>query len=97
MVPLLALFVWRRQWLRGFIVGTVFAIVTVGFFASNVAITGEWNYQGGEERATFYSLDPDLAGPRLGGFPFQTDQHTFDATGTARETNRRARRGRGDE
>jgi hypothetical protein len=88
MGPLLALFVWRRQWLHGFIVGTVFAIVTAGFFASNVAISGEWNYQGGEERATFYSLDPDLAGPRLGGFPFQSDQHTFDATGTARETNR---------
>ncbi len=63
MGPLLALFVWRRQWLRGFIVGTVFAVVTAGFFAWNVAISGEWNYQGGEERATFYSLDPDRRGP----------------------------------
>jgi hypothetical protein len=87
MGPLLALFVLRRQWLRGLGVGTVFAAVTAGFFAWNIAITGEWNYQGGEERSTFYSLDPDGPGPRLGGFPFQTDQHTFDATGTPRETN----------
>jgi hypothetical protein len=88
MLPLLALFALRREWVRGLIVGSVFAAVTIGFFAWNVAISGEWNYQGGEERATFYSLDPDLDGPRIGGFPFQTERHTFDVTGTQRETNR---------
>jgi hypothetical protein len=87
MGPLLALFALRRQWLRGIVVGLVFAIVTTGFFAWNIAITGEWNYQGGEERSTFYAVDPDGPGPRLGGFPYQTDQHTFEATGTPRETN----------
>ena len=88
MFPLLALLALRRQWLRGLIVGSVFAAVTIGFFAWNVAISGEWNYQGGEERSTFYSLDPDGPGPRLGGFPFQSERQTFDLTGTPRETNR---------
>jgi hypothetical protein len=87
MGPPLALFLLRRQWLRGFGMGCLFAAVTAGFFAWNVAISGEWNYQGGEERSTFYSLDPDGPGPRLGGFPFQTDRHTFEATGEPRATN----------
>jgi hypothetical protein len=87
MGPLLAWFALRRQWRRGCVVGVLFAAVTAGFFAWNILITGEWNYQGGEERATYYSLDPDGPGPRLGGFPFQTDRHTFEATGTPRETN----------
>jgi hypothetical protein len=86
--PPLAILIWRRQWLRSAVVGAVFAAVFVGLFAWNVAITGEWNYQGGEDRGTFYSGDPDGAGPRIGGFPFQTAQHTFDTTGIIRETNR---------
>jgi hypothetical protein len=86
--PLLALLAWRRNWVRGVVVGTTFAAVFVGLFAWNVAITGEWNYQGGEDRGTFYSADPDAAGPRIGGFPFQTERHTFDTTGIIRETNR---------
>ena len=35
-------------------IGAVFGAVVVGLFALNVAITGDWNYQGGE-RKTFYS------------------------------------------
>ena len=86
--PLLVLAARRRQWRHAISVGLVFAAVTIGLFAWNVAITGEWNYQGGEDRGTFYSADPDLAGPRLGGFPFQTPERTFDTTGIVRETNR---------
>jgi hypothetical protein len=86
--PLLALFVARRQWLRGTIVGATFALVTGGLFVWNLAISGEWNYQGGEDRSTFYSFDPDGPGPRLGGFPFLTENSTFDSTGIPRETNR---------
>jgi hypothetical protein len=86
--PPLVLLAWRREWLRTGIVGAIFALVFVGLFAWNVAITGEWNYQGGEDRGTFYSSDPDGAGPRIGGFPFQTEQHAFDTTGHVRETNR---------
>jgi hypothetical protein len=86
--PLFALLLLRRQWLRLGVVGAAFAVVGVGLFVVNTAITGEWNYQGGEDRSTFYAFDPDAGGPRLGGFPFQTQEHTFDATGMARETNR---------
>jgi hypothetical protein len=86
--PLLALLAWRGQWLRAVTTGATFAAVVGGLFAWNVAISGEWNYQGGEDRGTFYSIDPDGAGPRIGGFPFQTAQHSFDTTGMIRETNR---------
>jgi hypothetical protein len=86
--PPLLLLAWRRRWTRGLLVAAIFAAVTTGLFAWNVAITGEWNYQGGEDRGTFYSMDPDGAGPRIGGFPFQTPTHSFDTTGIVRETNR---------
>ncbi len=88
MGPPLALFLFRRQFQRGVIVGTMCAGVAGGLFAWNAAISGEWNYQGGENRSTFYSGDPDGPGPRVGGFPFQSEQHTFDTTGIPRETNR---------
>jgi hypothetical protein len=45
-----------------------------------VAITGEWNYQGGD-RKTFYS------GGDSRGFPFQSDDRTFESTGIGRGTN----------
>ena len=45
----------------------------------NVAVTGEWNYQGGDRR-TFYS--------GMGGFPFQTERNQFDAVGDDRATDR---------
>jgi hypothetical protein len=86
--PIVALLAWRRQWRHAVITAATFAVVFVGLFAANVAITGEWNYQGGEDRGTFYSMDPDGAGPRVGGFPFQTADRTFDTTGIIRETNR---------
>jgi len=88
MAPMLTLFAARRQWVRGLGAGAVFALVTVGLFGWNLAISGEWNYQGGEERSTFYSADLDGPGPRLGGFPFLTPEATFDTTGLPRETNR---------
>ena len=53
MGPILALFAVRRQWLRAVVSGSVFALVTAALFAWNIAISGEWKYQGGEERATF--------------------------------------------
>jgi hypothetical protein len=72
--------VWRRQWRRGFVAGVVFSAVVLGFFGANIAVTGEWNYQGGD-RKTFYS------GAESRGFPFQTDDRTFDSTGIGRATN----------
>ena len=81
MLPVLALFALRRQWRRGFVAGLVFSTVVLGFFGANIAVTGEWNYQGGD-RKTFYS------GGDSKGFPFQTDDRTFDTTGIGRATNR---------
>ncbi|MGD9903711.1 MAG: hypothetical protein AB7U83_09580 [Vicinamibacterales bacterium] len=80
MLPVLTLFALRRQWRRGFVAGCLFSAVVVGFFGANIAVTGEWNYQGGD-RKTFYS------GGESRGFPFQTDDRTFDTTGIGRATN----------
>ncbi|MFN2446060.1 MAG: hypothetical protein ABR606_10850 [Vicinamibacterales bacterium] len=76
--PVLALPLIRRQWMRALLVAACFTLVVVGLFAWNVAITGEWNYQGGERR-TFYSS---------GGFPFQTERDLFAATTGEHATNR---------
>jgi hypothetical protein len=77
--PVLVLIALRRQWMRLLVAGAVFAAVVIGLFAWNVAITGDWNYQGGDRR-TFYGM--------MGGFPFQNEQATFDAVGEGRATNR---------
>ena len=51
----------------------------IALFALNIAVTGEWNYQGGD-RKTFYGAGGvDFRG----GFPFQTTQNTFDTVGLA--------------
>ena len=42
------------------------ALVTAGLFGANLAISGDWNYQGGE-RSTFYAA-----------FPFQTPNTGYD-------------------
>ena len=88
MLPILALLATRRQWTRGVIAGVVFSAVLLGLFGWNIAITGEWNYQGGEDRKTFYAGDPDGGGPNMGGFPFQTATHTWERTGIVRGTNK---------
>ena len=62
-VPLVLLFWWRRKWTAGFFVGVIFAAVVGLLFTANLAITGEFNYQGGD-RKTFY-----------GSFPFDTPGH----------------------
>ena len=79
--PLLVSAVLRRQWWRGLKIGGVFAAVAVGLFVVNTAVTGEWNYQGGD-RKTFYGA----GGVNFrGGFPLQTDQTTFETVGLGRE------------
>jgi hypothetical protein len=65
-VPIAAWLLWRRQLVRAAGAGTLFLATAVGLFGINLAITGEWNYQGGE-RATFYWE-----------FPFQTPGSGFD-------------------
>ena len=58
--PPLAWMAWRGQWRGVLTAGALFGLVVTAFFAVNIAITGEWNFQGGE-RVTCYT-----------GFPFQT-------------------------
>jgi hypothetical protein len=77
--PMLALLLIRRQWMRVIGVGACFALVVTALFGWNIAITGEWNYQGGDRR-TFYSGQ--------GGFPFQTDRDLFAARDDDHATNR---------
>lgn len=78
--PLLVSAALRRQWMRAIKIGVVFGVVVAALFALNVAVTGDWNYQGGE-RKTFYSFDsPGLKG----GFPYQADTYNFDTVGQGR-------------
>lgn len=76
-LPLVTLAALRRRWRHGFGIGATFAVVVVALFLANAAITGEFNYQGGD-RKTFYGGT---------GFPFQTEDATFDSIGTGRSTN----------
>jgi hypothetical protein len=71
MVPVALLILARRQW--GRLAGLVLAwtLLTGGLFLANAAITGEFNYQGGD-RKTFYSYL---------GFPFANERETFDNIG----------------
>jgi hypothetical protein len=78
--PLLVSAALRRQWLRGVKIGVVFVVTAAALFALNIALTGEWNYQGGE-RKTFLSRG-EANFP--GGFPFQNEAATFDTVGLGR-------------
>jgi hypothetical protein len=62
-VPIAAAAVLRRDWRATAATCAAFVLTCGGFFALNLAITGEMNYQGGE-RSTYYEAK---------GFPFMTD------------------------
>ncbi len=55
--PLVMLPWFRRRWVEGFAVGALSVVVAGAFFGMNAAVSGEFNYQGGERR-TFYSAFP---------------------------------------
>ena len=76
-MPLFVSAVLRRQWARLAKMSGAFFGTAILLFALNVAMTGEWNYQGGE-RKTFYGTGD---GRFAGGFPFQNDASTFDSVG----------------
>jgi len=48
---------WRREFVRGAVVGIVFAVATAALYSATALNTGEFNYQGGD-RKTFYSRFP---------------------------------------
>jgi hypothetical protein len=68
---------WQRKWAQTATLVVATGVVTVALFGANVAISGEFNYQGGD-RNTFYGST---------GFPFQRPDLTFDTTGMSRTTN----------
>ncbi|HUQ86360.1 MAG TPA: hypothetical protein VM096_02305 [Vicinamibacterales bacterium] len=79
-MPLLVSAALRKQWARLGRMSAVYGGVVVAMFALNVAMTGDWNYQGGE-RKTFYGAGD---GTFAGGFPYQNDASTFDSVGLGR-------------
>ncbi|HWI20472.1 MAG TPA: hypothetical protein VNT81_22105 [Vicinamibacterales bacterium] len=79
-MPLFVSAVLRRQWGRLARMTGAFVGTTALLFALNVALTGEWNYQGGE-RKTFYGAGD---GTFAGGFPYQNEAATFDSVGATR-------------
>lgn len=74
LVPLVLLAAIRFQWKRAIAVIAICGAVTASLFAVNAAITGEFNYQGGD-RKTFYYYT---------GFPFANSWETFDNIGPVR-------------
>jgi hypothetical protein len=79
-MPLFVSAVLRRQWMRLAKMSTVFTGVTIALFALNIALTGDWNYQGGE-RKTFLGQGD---GTFQGGFPYLNEASTFDSVGAER-------------
>jgi hypothetical protein len=70
LVAPLVLLAWsRRRWAWGIVVGATAVLVTVAFFGLTAAISGEFNYQGGQ-RKTFYSR-----------FPFDAPDASWEARG----------------
>lgn len=77
--PIVLLKLWRRDWRWGTTVGVLFVLLVAALFAGNLAITGDWNYQGGERR-TYYSAFPFMD-PTMGfdvGMGRATDQVLTD-------------------
>ncbi len=74
-LPVLVWILSRRRWAHGVAVGVLFTVLVLGLFGINTAVTGEWNYQGGE-RNTFYK-----------DFPFFDADSGFDV-GMTRATDR---------
>ena len=75
-IPMLAWLCARRQWGSACWSASAFVFVGALLIAGNVAVSGEWNYQGGD-RKTFY-----------GPFPFQTRAEQWENTGQTATTSR---------
>jgi hypothetical protein len=73
--PLVLLRWWRRDWVNGFLIGCVCAVVTATSFGLTARTSGEFNYQGGDRR-TFY-----------GRFPFESATATFETRGVGVATD----------
>jgi hypothetical protein len=74
LAPIVGLAALRFEWKQAAVIATICAGVTAALFGVNAAITGEFNYQGGD-RKTFYHYT---------GFPFANSWETFDNIGPVR-------------
>ena len=79
LIPPVALAFYRRRYLMGIGNGGVAVVVVALCFAINAGISGEFNYQGGLDRRTFYTGS--------GGFPFEVPGVPFEQIGIQRATN----------
>lgn len=73
-LPLLGVLAVRRRWRRAIAAAALFGLLVGGLFGANLAVTGDWNFQGGA-RSTYYAA-----------FPFQTPTMGYDV-GMSRATN----------
>ena len=73
--PLVAVAAAHRRWARVAGLAAVFCLVVGALFGATALVSGDWNYQGGGDRSTFYSH-----------FPFD-DQGTRFATGSPMSTS----------
>ncbi len=71
--PLVLHWLWKRSPRRAAIVTGVFVALVVAWFSLNIAVTGEWNYQGAN-RKTFY-----------GHYPFDAAGNTFESAANSGE------------
>lgn len=74
--PLLEKGPWANRLWRGVLRGALALGVAASLYGANWAATGEWNYQGGRERKTFY-----------GKFPLESYGVTFGNSGIWMTTN----------
>jgi hypothetical protein len=64
--PMVLYLLWRRRLALGVAASAVFLVAALGLFGINIAISGEWNYQGGQRNTYYWE------------FPFQTPASGFD-------------------
>lgn len=64
--PLILSTLWKRDIKRASVMAGVFVLLVAVWFGATIAVSGEWNYQGGTRRQ-FY-----------GNFPFDAAANTFD-------------------
>lgn len=74
-VPMVVLYLSRRQLWRGILMGLVCGATAAAFFGANALNSGDFNYQGGE-RKTFYGV-----------FPFDAPDATWEHRGLRMTTN----------
>jgi hypothetical protein len=75
-LPILVWLVVKKRWRTMFATGCLFGMIGASLVLGNVAITGEWNFQGGDRR-TFYTR-----------YPFQYLPLEWETVGQDRTTNR---------